>query len=73
MDNRVGDLHEGNFGYIGDRMVIVDFSGVARMTTWEDFQKLCEDIKQNPDKYTWIALDPIEGVSFRKENENGEN
>ena len=43
------------------------------MTTWEDFQKLCEDIKQNPDKYTWIALDPIEGVSFRKENENGEN
>lgn len=27
MDNRVGDLHEGNFGYIGDRMVIVDMSG----------------------------------------------
>ena len=27
MDNRVGDLHEGNFGYIGSRMVIVDFSG----------------------------------------------
>ena len=26
MDNRVGDLHEGNFGYIDDRMVIVDFS-----------------------------------------------
>ena len=27
MDNRVGDFHEGNFGYIGSRMVIVDFSG----------------------------------------------
>ena len=27
MDNQVGDLHEGNFGYIGGRMVIVDFSG----------------------------------------------
>jgi hypothetical protein len=26
-DHRIGDLHEGNFGYIGDRMVIVDFSG----------------------------------------------
>lgn len=26
-ENRIGDLHEGNFGYIGDRMVIVDFSG----------------------------------------------
>lgn len=27
MDNRVGDFHEGNFGYIGGCMVIVDFSG----------------------------------------------
>lgn len=27
MDNRVGDFHEGNFGYIGGRMVIVDMSG----------------------------------------------
>jgi hypothetical protein len=27
MENRIGDLHEGNFGYIGDRLVIVDFSG----------------------------------------------
>ena len=26
-DNGIGDLHEANFGYIGDRMVIVDFSG----------------------------------------------
>lgn len=26
-DHRIGDLHEGNFGYIGGRMVIVDFSG----------------------------------------------
>ena len=26
-DNHIGDLHEGNFGYIGSRMVIVDFSG----------------------------------------------
>lgn len=25
--NGVGDLHEGNFGYIGSHMVIVDFSG----------------------------------------------
>ena len=23
----INDLHEGNFGYIGDRMVIIDFSG----------------------------------------------
>lgn len=42
------------------------------MMTWEDFQKLCEDIKQNPDKYTWIVFDPIEGVSFRKESEDNE-
>ena len=42
------------------------------MITWEDFQKLCEDIKQNPDNYTWIVLDPIEGVSFRKGNECNE-
>lgn len=27
MDNRVGDFHEGNFGYINGCMVIVDFSG----------------------------------------------
>lgn len=26
-ENEIGDLHEGNFGYIGGRMVIVDFSG----------------------------------------------
>lgn len=26
-DHRIGDLHEGNFGYIDGRMVIVDFSG----------------------------------------------
>ena len=26
-ENYINDLHEGNFGYIGDRMVIVDFSG----------------------------------------------
>ena len=26
-DNRIGDLHEGNFGYIGGKCVIVDFSG----------------------------------------------
>ena len=42
------------------------------MNTWEDFQKLCEDIKQNPDKYTWVILDPIEGVSFRKGSEDDE-
>lgn len=27
MENHIGDLHEGNFGYIDDRLVIVDFSG----------------------------------------------
>lgn len=43
------------------------------MTTWEDFQKLCEDIKQNPDKYNWIVIDPIEGFSFRKGSEDDEN
>ena len=26
-DNRIGDLHEGNFGYIGGKCVIIDFSG----------------------------------------------
>ena len=26
-DYRIGDLHEGNFGYIGGKCVIVDFSG----------------------------------------------
>lgn len=26
-ENRITDLHEGNFGYIGDKMVIVDFAG----------------------------------------------
>ena len=39
------------------------------MITWEDFQKLCEDIKQNPDKYTWIVIDP----TFRKGSKDGEN
>ena len=28
-NRRINDLHEGNFGYIGDRMVIIDFSGYA--------------------------------------------
>lgn len=27
IENRVGDLHEGNFGYINGELVIVDFSG----------------------------------------------
>ena len=40
------------------------------MITWEDFQKLCEDIKQNPSKYTWIVFDSIEGVSYRKAEDN---
>ena len=26
-ENKIGDLHEGNFGYICGHMVIVDFSG----------------------------------------------
>ena len=26
---KIGDFHEGNFGYIGDRTVIIDFSGYA--------------------------------------------
>ena len=42
------------------------------MMTQEDFQKLCEDIKQNPNNYTWVVLDPIEGISFRKESEDDE-
>lgn len=29
--NHVNDFHEGNFGYIGDRIVIVDFSGYNRV------------------------------------------
>lgn len=29
MEHHIGDLHEGNFGYIGGRMVIIDFSGWA--------------------------------------------
>ena len=32
---------------------------------WKEFQELCEDIKQNPSKYTWIVFDPIEGVSHK--------
>lgn len=28
-ERRIGDLHEGNFGFIGDRTVIIDFSGYA--------------------------------------------
>ena len=28
-EHRIGDLHEGNFGFIGDRTVIIDFSGCA--------------------------------------------
>lgn len=27
INNGIGDLHEGNFGYIGNRTVIIDFSG----------------------------------------------
>lgn len=26
-EHRIGDFHEGNFGFIGDRTVIIDFSG----------------------------------------------
>ena len=26
-ENQIADLHEGNFGYIGDKMVIIDFAG----------------------------------------------
>ena len=40
------------------------------MSTWKEFQKLCEDIKQNPSKYTWIVFDSIEGVSYRKAEDN---
>lgn len=28
-ERKIGDFHEGNFGYIGDRTVIIDFSGYA--------------------------------------------
>jgi hypothetical protein len=43
------------------------------MADWKDFERLCEDIKKNPDKYNWIVFDPIEGVSFRKGSKDGEN
>lgn len=29
-EHRINDLHEGNFGFINDRIVIIDFSGYAR-------------------------------------------
>ena len=32
------------------------------MATWEEFKRLCEDMKQNPDKYNWIVIDPLFGV-----------
>ena len=30
-DRHIGDFHEGNFGYIGDRCVIIDFAGWREM------------------------------------------
>lgn len=42
------------------------------MTTWEEFKQLCEDIKQNPDKYNWIVIDPLSGVTIRKAEKNEE-
>ena len=40
------------------------------MNTWKEFQSLCEDIRQNPSKYTWIVFDPIEGISYKKEEDS---
>ena len=42
------------------------------MNTWKEFQALCEDIKQNPGKYTWIVLDSIEGVFQEKGEKTNE-
>ena len=42
------------------------------MTTWNDFEQLCEDIKQNPDKYNWIVIDPLFGIAIRKVGEDEE-
>lgn len=39
--------------------------------TWKEFEELCEDIKKNPDKYDWIVIDPLFGVTIRKAGENG--
>ena len=36
------------------------------MTSWKDFEQLCEDIKQNPDKYDWIVFDPLFGIVTKK-------
>ena len=36
------------------------------MTSWKDFEQLCEDIKKNPDKYDWIVFDPLLGIVIKK-------
>lgn len=33
----INDLHEGNFGYIGDRLVIIDFSGFGQRVREREF------------------------------------
>lgn len=42
------------------------------MTTWKDFEQLCEDIKQNLDKYDWIVIDSLFGITIRKVGEDEE-
>ena len=42
------------------------------MTNWKDFEQLCEDIKQNPDKYDWIVIDPLFGITIRKAEKDEE-
>lgn len=34
---RINDLHEGNFGYIGNRLVIIDFSGFGQRVREREF------------------------------------
>ena len=40
-------------------------------TDWKDFEQLCKDIEQNPDKYNWIVIDPLFGIITK--NEKGES
>lgn len=37
------------------------------MITWKDFEQLCKDIEQNPDKYNWIIFDPLFGITIKNE------
>lgn len=42
------------------------------MATWKEFELLCKDIKQNPDKYNWIVVDSLLGIAMRKAEKDAE-